>query len=145
MLLLDCLLPEVTCKKMALDDIPGQCIEGSVLLAGVAASFAMAGLGTDTGNSIRGPSGWTSNVGIRASLGLSSRLDYVLYLPAILLLPCGVNFSLHMMCYLRRKEAVTTHLQPRPKAGRKLRVSQLDLLKGIDFTPQTVHRLSELG
>ena len=48
-------------------------IEGSVLLAGVAASFAMAGMGTDTGNSIRGPSGWTSNVGIRASLGLSSR------------------------------------------------------------------------
>ena len=48
--------------------------------AGVAASFAMAGLGTDTGNSIRGPSGWTSNVGIRASLGLSSRQALHLYL-----------------------------------------------------------------
>lgn len=41
--------------------------------AGLAANFAMVGMGTDTGNSIRGPAGWNSLVGIRASLGLTSR------------------------------------------------------------------------
>jgi amidase len=39
----------------------------------VAASFGAAGLGTDTGNSIRGPSSHTSLVGIRSTMGLASR------------------------------------------------------------------------
>lgn len=41
--------------------------------AGLAANLGLAGLGTDTGNSVRGPSGHTSMVGIRPSLGLTSR------------------------------------------------------------------------
>lgn len=41
--------------------------------ASVAASFAVAGLGTDTGNSIRGPSSHAALVGIRSTIGLTSR------------------------------------------------------------------------
>jgi len=39
----------------------------------VAASFALAGLGSDTGNSIRGPSSHLALFGIRSTLGLTSR------------------------------------------------------------------------
>ena len=39
----------------------------------VAASFALAGLGSDTGNSIRGPSSHLALVGIRSTMGLTSR------------------------------------------------------------------------
>jgi amidase len=49
--------------------------------AGVALNFAMAGIGTDTGNSIRGPSSHNNLVGIRSSMGLVSRHGVVpLYL-----------------------------------------------------------------
>jgi amidase len=41
--------------------------------AAVAASFGEVGLGTDTGNSIRGPSSHNSLVGIRPTMGLTSR------------------------------------------------------------------------
>ena len=41
--------------------------------AAVAANFGMVGLGTDTGNSIRGPSSHTCLVGLRPTLGLTSR------------------------------------------------------------------------
>lgn len=41
--------------------------------AAVAASFAAAGLGTDTGNSIRGPAAHQALVGIRSTMGLTSR------------------------------------------------------------------------
>jgi amidase len=41
--------------------------------AAVAADFGTVGLGTDTGNSIRGPSSHTSLVGIRSTMGLTSR------------------------------------------------------------------------
>ncbi|MCC6393796.1 MAG: amidase [Bryobacterales bacterium] len=41
--------------------------------AAVAASFGAAGLGTDTGNSIRGPSSHQALVGIRSTRGLTSR------------------------------------------------------------------------
>ncbi len=39
----------------------------------VAASFGAAGLGTDTGNSIRGPSSHAALVGIRSTMGITSR------------------------------------------------------------------------
>ena len=39
----------------------------------VAANLGMIGLGTDTGNSIRGPSGHNALVGIRSTMGLTSR------------------------------------------------------------------------
>jgi amidase len=41
--------------------------------AAVAAGFGTVGLGTDTGNSIRGPSSHNCLVGIRATMGLTSR------------------------------------------------------------------------
>ncbi len=41
--------------------------------AAVAANFGAVGLGTDTGNSIRGPSSHTSLVGIRSTIGATSR------------------------------------------------------------------------
>src|SRR6185295_6662338 len=45
--------------------------------ASVAASFGVVGLGTDTGNSIRGPSGHNALVGIRSTMGLTSRAGIV--------------------------------------------------------------------
>ncbi len=41
--------------------------------AAVAANFGLIGLGTDTGNSIRGPSSHNALVGFRSTLGLTSR------------------------------------------------------------------------
>jgi len=41
--------------------------------ASVSANFGVAGLGTDTGNSIRGPSSHNCLVGIRSTMGLTSR------------------------------------------------------------------------
>jgi len=41
--------------------------------AAIAASLALVGLGTDTGNSVRGPSGYAALVGMRPTLGLVSR------------------------------------------------------------------------
>jgi len=41
--------------------------------SGVAASLGVAGMGSDTGNSIRGPSSHLALVGIRSTLGLTSR------------------------------------------------------------------------
>jgi Asp-tRNA(Asn)/Glu-tRNA(Gln) amidotransferase A subunit family amidase len=45
--------------------------------AGIAASFGAVGLGTDTGNSIRGPSAHNALVGIRSTMGLVSRAGIV--------------------------------------------------------------------
>lgn len=41
--------------------------------SGVAANFGVAGMGTDTGNSIRGPSSHLALFGIRSTIGLTSR------------------------------------------------------------------------
>jgi len=45
--------------------------------AAVSASFGVVGLGTDTGNSIRGPSAHNALVGIRSTMGLTSRAGVV--------------------------------------------------------------------
>jgi amidase len=45
--------------------------------AAIAGNFAVIGLGTDTGNSIRGPSSHCSLVGFRTTLGLISRSDII--------------------------------------------------------------------
>ena len=44
-------------------------------LAGVSANLGLVGLGTDTGNSVRGPAADCGLVGFRPSLGLSSRCE----------------------------------------------------------------------
>lgn len=62
-----------------LDHVPAGSSGGTA--AAVATNFGAAGLGTDTGNSIRGPSSHNALVGFRSTLGLTSRHGIVpLYL-----------------------------------------------------------------
>ena len=61
----------VTANAYALDRVPAGSSGGTA--SGVAASFGVAGMGSDTGNSIRGPSSHLALVGIRSTLGLTSR------------------------------------------------------------------------
>jgi amidase len=69
------LLPGYTRNPYALDRVPAGSSGGTA--AAVAANFGAIGLGTDTGNSIRGPSSHTSLVGIRSTMGLTSRAGIV--------------------------------------------------------------------
>jgi amidase len=64
-------LPGYTFNPYALNRVPAGSSGGTA--AAVAASLGAVGLGTDTGNSIRGPSSHTALVGIRPTLGLTSR------------------------------------------------------------------------
>jgi amidase len=65
------LLPGHTLNPYALNRVPAGSSGGTA--AAVAASFGAVGLGTDTGNSIRGPSSHSCLVGIRSTMGLTSR------------------------------------------------------------------------
>lgn len=60
-----------TANAYALDRVPAGSSGGTA--SGVAVSFGVAGLGSDTGNSIRGPSSHLALFGIRSTLGLTSR------------------------------------------------------------------------
>jgi Asp-tRNA(Asn)/Glu-tRNA(Gln) amidotransferase A subunit family amidase len=60
-----------TKNPYALDRVPAGSSGGTA--AAVAASFGLVGLGSDTGNSIRGPSAHNALVGIRSTMGLTSR------------------------------------------------------------------------
>ncbi len=62
---------DTTRNAYALDRVPAGSSGGTA--SGVAASFAVIGLGSDTGNSIRGPSSHLALVGIRSTIGLTSR------------------------------------------------------------------------
>ncbi len=64
-------LPGYTLNPYALNRVPAGSSGGTA--AAVAANFGTVGLGTDTGNSIRGPSSHTALVGIRSTMGLTSR------------------------------------------------------------------------
>lgn len=61
----------VTRNPYDLDRVPAGSSGGTA--AAVAANFGAVGLGTDTGNSIRGPSSHNALVGIRSTMGLTSR------------------------------------------------------------------------
>jgi amidase len=61
----------ITRNPYNLDFVPAGSSGGTA--AAVAANFGAVGLGTDTGNSIRGPSSHNALVGIRPSIGLTSR------------------------------------------------------------------------
>jgi len=65
------LLPGYTRNPYALERVTAGSSGGTA--AAVAANFGAVGLGIDTGNSIRGPSAHTSLVGIRSTMGLTSR------------------------------------------------------------------------
>jgi Asp-tRNA(Asn)/Glu-tRNA(Gln) amidotransferase A subunit family amidase len=64
-----------TKNPYAPDRVPAGSSGGTA--AAVAANFATVGLGSDTGNSIRGPSSHTALVGIRSTMGLTSRAGVI--------------------------------------------------------------------
>jgi len=68
---LSSILPGYTKNPYALDRVTAGSSGGTA--ASVAASFGAAGLGSDTGNSIRGPASHQALVGIRSTMGLTSR------------------------------------------------------------------------
>ena len=68
-------LPGYTKNPYALDRVTAGSSGGTA--AAVAANFGAVGLGTDTENSIRGPSSHASLVGIRSTMGLTSRSGIV--------------------------------------------------------------------
>ncbi len=61
----------ITANAYALDRVPAGSSGGTA--SGVAASLGVAGMGSDTGNSIRGPSSHLALFGIRSTIGLTSR------------------------------------------------------------------------
>ena len=61
----------ITRNPYDLDRVPAGSSGGTA--AAIAANFGTVGLGTDTGNSIRGPSSHCCLVGIRSTMGLTSR------------------------------------------------------------------------
>ncbi|GLC26795.1 amidase family protein [Roseisolibacter agri] len=69
------ILPGYTRNPYALDRVTAGSSGGTA--AAVAANFGEVGLGTDTGNSIRGPSSHQALVGIRSTMGLTSRAGVV--------------------------------------------------------------------
>ena len=69
------ILPGYTKNPYALDRVTAGSSGGTA--ASVAAGFGTLGLGTDTGNSIRGPSAHQALVGIRSTMGLTSRAGVV--------------------------------------------------------------------
>ncbi|HET7618519.1 MAG TPA: amidase family protein [Vicinamibacterales bacterium] len=69
------ILPGYTRNPYALDRVTAGSSGGTA--AAVAANFGLVGFGTDTGNSIRGPSSHQALVGIRSTMGLTSRAGVV--------------------------------------------------------------------
>ena len=65
------ILPGYTRNPYALDRVTAGSSGGTA--AAIAANFGSIGLGSDTGNSIRGPSSHQALVGIRSTMGLTSR------------------------------------------------------------------------
>ncbi len=65
------IIPGYTRNPYALNRVPAGSSGGTA--AAVAASLGVVGLGTDTGNSIRGPSSHNLLTGIRSTMGLTSR------------------------------------------------------------------------
>ena len=65
------ILPGYTKNPYALDRVSAGSSGGTAVA--VAANLGLVGLGTDTGNSIRGPSSHQALVGIRSTMGLTSR------------------------------------------------------------------------
>src|SRR6476659_5369133 len=69
------ILPGYTRNPYALDRVTAGSSGGTA--AAIAANFGAIGLGSDTGNSIRGPSSHQALVGIRSTMGLTSRAGVV--------------------------------------------------------------------
>jgi amidase len=65
----------ITRNPYALDRVPAGSSGGTAVA--VAANFGMVGLGTDTGSSIRGPAAHNALVGLRPTMGMTSRTGMV--------------------------------------------------------------------
>ncbi|WP_164156542.1 amidase [Sandarakinorhabdus rubra] len=65
------ILPGYTKNPYALDRVTAGSSGGTA--AAIAANFGLVGLGSDTGDSIRGPASHTNLAGIRSTMGLTSR------------------------------------------------------------------------
>jgi len=65
----------ITYNPYNLNYVPAGSSGGTAV--GIASNFAVIGLGTDTGNSIRGPSAHNALVGFRTTIGLISRSDII--------------------------------------------------------------------
>ena len=86
---LSSILPGYTKNPYALDRVTAGSSGGTA--AAVTASFGAAGLGSDTGNSIRGPSSHQALVGIRSTMGLTSRAGVTSKLQLAAGEPSGVS------------------------------------------------------
>jgi amidase len=69
------ILPGYTKNPYALDRVTAGSSGGTA--AAIASNFGAVGLGSDTGNSIRGPSSHNALVGIRSTMGLTSRAGVI--------------------------------------------------------------------
>jgi Asp-tRNA(Asn)/Glu-tRNA(Gln) amidotransferase A subunit family amidase len=69
------ILPGYTKNPYALDRVTAGSSGGTA--AAIAANFGLVGLGSDTGNSIRGPSAHQALAGIRSTMGLTSRAGVI--------------------------------------------------------------------
>src|SRR3954464_2408210 len=69
------LLPGYTRNPYALDRVTAGSSGGTA--AAIAANFGLIGLGSDTGDSIRGPSAHLALAGIRSTMGLTSRAGVI--------------------------------------------------------------------
>jgi amidase len=69
------LLPGYTRNPYALNRVTAGSSGGTA--AAIAANFGLVGFGTDTGNSIRGPSSHQALAGIRSTMGLTSRAGVI--------------------------------------------------------------------
>jgi Asp-tRNA(Asn)/Glu-tRNA(Gln) amidotransferase A subunit family amidase len=69
------ILPGYTRNPYAIDRVTAGSSGGTA--AAIAASLGLVGLGSDTGNSIRGPSSHQALVGIRSTMGLTSRAGVI--------------------------------------------------------------------
>lgn len=139
-----------TLNPYDLDHVPAGSSGGTA--AAVAANFGTVGLGTDTGNSIRGPSSHNALVGFRSTLGLTSRDGIVpLYLrndvggPMTRTVEDAVRI-LEVIAGYDPNDPVTVHCRERLPAGyqqfldknglKGARIGILRVLSGVDPDPQ---------
>jgi amidase len=142
------ILPGYTKNPYALDRVTAGSSGGTA--AAVAAGFGTLGLGTDTGNSIRGPSAHQALVGIRSTMGLTSRAGVVpLYMSQDIAGPMARSVAdaaavLHVVAGEDPDDPVTTAARDHPAPNyataldaNGLRGARIAILRQAYETPRT--------